>query len=194
MHVVGKKNGEPRRVVDLRGVNSATARQTHATEPSFRKAMGVLANTWRWSSDTWNDYHSIPIDIRDSHVTTFLTPWGRMRYKIAPQGSISSGDGYTFWYDMIIRHINRIKKCVDDVVGWANTLIQLFFDTAYFLLHTGSHGVIQNPKKFAWGQEEIEYVGFHIKKDGVRPLRKHSTLSPTSLAQLMLQAFDHGTV
>ena len=63
MHVVGKKNGEPRRVVDLRAVNSATARQTHATEPPFRQAMGIPANTWRWSSDAWNGYHSIPIDI-----------------------------------------------------------------------------------------------------------------------------------
>ena len=36
MHVVGKKTGEPRRVVDLRPLNAATARQTHTTEPPFR--------------------------------------------------------------------------------------------------------------------------------------------------------------
>ena len=35
MHVVGKKDGEPRRVVDLRAVNSATSIQTHVTKPPF---------------------------------------------------------------------------------------------------------------------------------------------------------------
>ena len=92
-----------------------------------------------------------------------------MRYRVAPQGSFSSGDGYTFWYDAIIRALKRIKKCVDDVLGWARTFLQLFLDTVNFLSHTGSHGIIQNPAKFVWGVEEIEYVGFWIKKDGVRP-------------------------
>ena len=152
MHVVGKKSGEPRRVVDLRALNAATKRQTHVTEPPFKQATGIPPNTWRWSSDARNGYHNIPLDPRDCHLTTFLTPWGRMRYKLAPQGSLSSGDGYTFWYDCIIRHIKNIKKCIDDVAGWANTLLQLFHDTAYFLSYTGSYGIIQNPKKFTWGK------------------------------------------
>ena len=38
MHVISKKSGEPRRVVDLRAVNSLTARQTHTTELPFRQA------------------------------------------------------------------------------------------------------------------------------------------------------------
>lgn len=92
-----------------------------------------------------------------------------MRYRVAPQGSISSGDGYTFWYDSIIQHIKRLKKCVDDVIGWAFTLLQLFHDVTYFLYYTGMHGVIQNPCKFVFGQKEIEYVGFWLKTDGVKP-------------------------
>ena len=31
--------------------------------------------------------------------------------------------------DAIIRQITRIKKCVDNVLGWARTLLQLFHDT-----------------------------------------------------------------
>ena len=46
MHVVGKKTGEPRRVVDLRSVNESTLRQIHYTEPPFQQAMGIPPNTW----------------------------------------------------------------------------------------------------------------------------------------------------
>ena len=169
MHVVGKKSGEPRRVVDLRAVNAATARQTHYTEAPFQQAMSVPPDTWRYTSDAWNGYHSIPLDTRDRHTTTFITPWGRMRYRVAPQGSISSGDRYTYWYDTLIRVLKRIKKCVDDVLGWAKTLLQLFYDVTQFLSHTSAHGVIQNPKKFTWGRKEVEFVGFWVKQDGIKP-------------------------
>ena len=83
MHLVGKKNGEPRRVVDLRLVNSSTQRQMHYTEHPFMQAMGIPPNTWRFTTDEWNGYHSVPLDTRDRHITTFLTPWGRMHYKVA---------------------------------------------------------------------------------------------------------------
>ena len=156
MHVIGKKSGNPRRVIDLRAVNAATSRQTHATEAPFKQAMSIPPNTWRYTSDTWNGYHSIPLDARDRHLTTFLTPWGHMRYRVAPKGSISSGDGYTYWYDHIIRSIERIKKYVDDVLGWAATLIQLFFNATFFLFHTNSFGIIQNPEKFFWGRQQLE--------------------------------------
>ena len=69
----------------------------------------------------------------DRHYTTFLTPWGRMRYKVAPHGSVSSGDGFTFWYNMLVRHLKRKNKCIDDVAGWHETLGGLFQDTCEFL-------------------------------------------------------------
>lgn len=172
MHVVGKKTGEPRRVVDLRALNEATVRQTHYTEPPFSQAMGVEPHTWRFTSDAWNGYHSVPLDERDRHATTFITPWGRLRYRVAPQGSLTSGDGFTFWYDAVIRHLLRKRKCVDDVIGWAKTLLQLFYDTAEFLTLTGDHGIVQNVKKFVWGRREIEYVGFWLAEDGVKPSKE----------------------
>lgn len=132
MHIVGKKTGEPRRVVDLRNLNSATIRQTHHTEAPFSQATSIPPNTWRFSSDALNGYHSVLIAPQDRHLTTFLTPWGRMRYRVAPQGALSSGDGFTYWYDCIMRHLARKKKLVDDVLGWAVTLLQLFFEAAEF--------------------------------------------------------------
>ena len=76
MHVVGKKDGKPQWVVDLRHLNKSSIRQTHYTEPPFGQASAVPPNTWRFSSDVWNGYHSVPVDERDRHLRTFLTPWG----------------------------------------------------------------------------------------------------------------------
>ena len=74
---------------------------------------------------------------------------------MAPQGALASGDGFTFWYDTIMRDLKNKKKCVDDVLGWALTLLKLFYDTAKFLTTTAKFGVVQNAKKFKWGRREI---------------------------------------
>ena len=169
MHVVAKKNGDPRRVVDLRPVNAAAERQTHYVEPPFEQARGIPPDTWRFSSDAWNGYHSVPLDVRDRHVTTFITPWGRLRYKGGPQGQVVTGDAFNAWYDYVIRDLNNKKKCVDDVAGWAATLHDLFKDTCEFLEVTGRHGIVQNPEKFVWGVQELEFLGFWLGKDGVKP-------------------------
>ena len=169
MHVVAKKNGEPRRVVDLRPVNAASLRQTHYVEPPYSQARSVPPGTFRFTSDAWNGYHSVPLDPRDRHITTFITPWGRLRYIGGPQGHVVTGDAFNSWYDMVIRNLKRKKKCVDDVCGWANTLKQLFLDTDEFLSLAGMHGIVQNPDKFVWGRRELEFVGFWLTVDGVRP-------------------------
>ena len=141
--------------MDLRPVNAASKRQTHYVEPPYSQARSIPPNTYRWTSDAWNGYHSVPLDARDRHVTTFITPWGRLRYTGGPQGHVVTGDAFNQWYDQVIAHLQRKTKCVDDVAGWATTLTQLFEDVGEFLSVTGNHGIVQNPDKFVWGQQEL---------------------------------------
>ena len=80
-----------------------------------------------------------------------------------------TGDAFNAWYDGVIRDLQRKQKCVDDVCGLAGSLEQLFWDTVEFLEITGKHGIIQNPGKFVWGQRELEFVGFWLTADGIKP-------------------------
>ena len=58
--------------------------------------------TWKTVTDAWNGYHSVPLRESDRKLTTFITPWGRWRYKRLPQGFVSSQDGYNRRYDAIL--------------------------------------------------------------------------------------------
>ena len=53
---------------------------------------------------------------RGPTLTTFITPWGLYRYKRAPQGYLSSGDGYKRRFADILAHITRLVRCVDDSI------------------------------------------------------------------------------
>ena len=94
MVVCAKKNGQPRRTVDFQPLNKYAARETHHTQSPFLQARAVPRNMRKTVFDAWNGYHSVPICEEDRHLTTFITPWGRYRYRTAPQRYIASGDGY----------------------------------------------------------------------------------------------------
>ena len=78
MVICAKKNGKPRRTVDFQALNIHATRETHHTHTftTVQNKKTVL--------DCWNRYHSVPIHPDNRHLTTFITPWGRHRYKTPP--------------------------------------------------------------------------------------------------------------
>ena len=74
-----------------------------------------------------------------------------------------------------------------NVLGWADSSMQLFMDAGECLNITGNHMVIKNSDKFVLGQRELEYIGFWLKKD----MRLSGQLQ-SSQGQLTLQGFGHG--
>ena len=82
------------------------------------------ANTWKSVTDAWSGFHSALIKEEDRHKTSFITEWGRYRYRVAPQGYVSSTDGYSKRYDKIIEKVVRKTKLTDDTAlggqSWYN--------------------------------------------------------------------------
>ena len=95
MVVTAKKDGSPRRTVDLTNVNRTTLRETHHTPMPFNLVADVPTGTKKTVLDAWNGYHSLPLAETARDATTFITEFGRYRYKRAPQGFRASGDGCT---------------------------------------------------------------------------------------------------
>ncbi|MEW8309573.1 MAG: DDE-type integrase/transposase/recombinase [Candidatus Thiodiazotropha endolucinida] len=173
MVVCAKKNGEPRRTVDLQPLNAHATRETHHTPSPFHQARSVPNGKKKSVLDAWNGYHSVPIREKDRHLTTFITPWGRYRYKTAPQGYIASGDGYTRRYDELVSDVPNKTKCIDDVLLWSDSIEESFFQVANWLDLCGRNGIILNPRKFTFAEDTVEFAGFEITPDTVRPCRRY---------------------
>ena len=169
MVVVAKKSGKPRRTVDLQPLNKHAIRETHHTESPFHLARAVPPNTLKTVMDAWNGYHSIPLHEQDRHYTTFITPKGRFRYCVAPQGYISSGDAYTRRYDELVSEIPNKVKCVDDALLYSHSLEQAFWNTLDWLNICGQNGIILNPTKFHFAKPTVEFAGFEISPNTVKP-------------------------
>ena len=141
-------DGTPRRTVDLQPQNTRrhSVRQTHHVPRPIHLADWVPRHTKKTVTEAWNGYHSVPICEEDRHITAFITPWGRYRYKVAPQGFLASGDAHNQRFDAIISDLTNKVKCVDDTWMCEDSIEAAFFQAcAWFDLCT-RNGITLNPK------------------------------------------------
>ncbi len=173
MVITRKHDGSPRRTVDLSPLNKFCKRETFATESPFHLARRIPKNTWKTVTDAWNGYHSVPLRESDRHLTTFITPFGRWRYTRAPQGFLSSGDGYNRRFDAVLASFVRHERCVDDTVHYDSDLEQHWWRTIDFLTCLGQAGIVLNPDKFQFAEKTVDFAGFRVSDSSIEPLPKY---------------------
>ena len=172
MVVTAKTDGSPRRVVDYQEINKASPRQTHHTPSPWHLVSSIPGGVRKSCYDAWHGYHSLPLATEaDRAATTFVTPWGRFRYKTCPQGFLSAGDGYTDRMDRLLEDVQRKRRCIDDTLLFDDTIEEAFFRACEFLDLCGKNGVVLNPKKFQFAEENVDFVGFTVTSSGVQPTK-----------------------
>ena len=173
MVVTRKHDGTPRRTVDLSPLNKHCKRETFSTDSPFHVARRIPGKTWKTTTDAWNGYHSCALRASDRHLTTFITPFGRWRYLRAPQGFLSSGDGYNRRFDAILSNFERKERVIDDTVHYDDDLETHWWRTIEFLRTVGAGGIVLNPEKFQFAEREVSFAGFRISEDAIEPLPKY---------------------
>ena len=169
MVVVAKKDGSPRRTVDLQALNKATLRETHHTPTPFNIVSTIPNRMKKTILDAWNGYHSVPLSSESREATTFITEWGRYRYKRAPQGFHGSNDGYTKRFDDITVDFPRTVRCIDDSLLYDTDISTSFWHTISYIELCAGNGIVFNPDKFEFARDTIEFAGFDITPTGFKP-------------------------
>lgn len=73
-------------------------------------------HTFKTVADAYSGYHQIPLDSASRKLTTFITPWGRFRYRRTPMGHCAAQDAFTKRLDDVMSDVPRKIKCVDDTL------------------------------------------------------------------------------
>ena len=172
MVICTKKDGSLRQTINFQPLNQHSTRETHHCPSPFHQARAIPRLTKKTVFDAWNGYHSVALDEQHRHYTTFITPWGRYRYRTAPQGYIASGDAYTARYDSLVAHIGSKTKCIDDALLWSETIEEAFYQAVEWLQICATNGITLNPHKFHFAEDEVEFAGFTVTPTEVRPADK----------------------
>lgn len=173
MVVVPKPSGKVRRTVDLAALNNWCLRETHATEAPFFQVSRVKLDSWKTVMDAWNGYHAVELDESSRDLTTFITPWGKYRYRRAPQGYLASGDAYTRRTDDITEDLSTDTcKVIDDTLLYADSIEQQFYKTWTYLKRCADNGITFNVDKFQFCKREVNFAGFRVGEDCIKPSKE----------------------
>jgi hypothetical protein len=169
MVVAAKADGSPRRTVDLQKLNQQCLRETHHCQSPFRLASQVPCRTKKSVLDATDGFHAIDLDEESRPLTTFITEWGRYRYRRLPQGYSASQDAYTRRYDDIIKDVPDKVKCIDDTLLYSQDIESAFFAVFDYLTLCARNGITINESKFKFCQDTVTFAGLKITPDGIHP-------------------------
>ena len=93
---------------------------------------------------------------------TFTTPFGRWRYTRAPQGYLSTEDGYNRHFDEIIANFQLTERYIDDTIHWDVERLNHWWRTIEYFILVGRAGVVLYPDKFQFAQRTVDFAGFRI--------------------------------
>ena len=63
----------------------------------------------------------------------------------------------------------NIKNCVDDTLLYDDSIEANFYRVCAFLEQGARGGCTFNPKKFQFGEMDINFLGFRITDTGIKP-------------------------
>ena len=169
MVIVTKKDGTPRRTIDLQKLNEQSMRETHHCSSPFQLASQVPRDTYKTVIDAVDGFHAIPLDEESQKLTVFITEWGRYQYLRMPQGFSAAGDVYTRRYDDIIQSVQNKVKIIDDTLLWSDTIENSFFDAWDYLTLLANNGIVANAVKFEFCQKNVDFAGLTLTANGITP-------------------------
>ena len=115
-------------------------------------------------------YYSIELSPRSSDACTIVTEFGKFRYKRLPMGVSCSPDIFQAKINELLGDIEGICAYIDDLLllskgTWEDHLERL----EEVLKRLRDKGLRVNPLKSFFGIDEIEYLGYVISRQGIKP-------------------------
>ena len=170
-----KKDGKLRLCIDYRLLNQQTVRDRFPT-PTASDLISSTAGGRLFSKiDLLAGFHQLRVREEDIHKTAFVTPRGHYEWTSAPFGLSATPSAFQRLMTMVLQpHIRAGYACVylDDVCVWTKSddPLEHLEKVEAVLASLREHGLVAKGAKCEFFRTEMEFLGFMIGRDGVRPV------------------------
>ena len=173
--IVPKKTGNVRVVTDFRELNKWIVRKPYP----LPKILDILQKMERFKYATAVDlrkgYYHIPLDKKTQELCTTILPWGKYSYERLPMGIATSPDIFQKAMNDIFGDLDYVLVYLDDILILSNEE-DSFEDhlekvkVVFSRLH--KMGMKVNLMKTEFFKNELEYLGYLLTPQGIKPLPK----------------------
>lgn len=174
--LVRKKSGELRMCVDYRALNKLTIRD-HFPLPIIEDCLEYLGGKKYFSTlDLKSGFHQVPMHEESIPLTAFVTPMGQYEYCYMPFGLTNAPPVFQRYIGQILRTLidtRQITVYMDDISVATETLEEHKDILEKLLKLLSGAGLRLNFEKCKFAYRELDYLGYHVNANGIRPNDTH---------------------
>ena len=174
MLCIPKKDGAIRTVDDLRELNKCVQRRVYP----LPRLMDMLRRHHGWQFLTILDltlcYYTYMLDDESSWMCVLVTPFGKYRRLRLSMGLAQSPDWAQGALEEALQDMIRefVEAYIDDVGTFSKTWEEHLQHLSRVLTCLEQNGYTVNPAKCKWAVNDVEWLGHHVTRDGLKPWPK----------------------
>ncbi|XP_045453892.1 uncharacterized protein K02A2.6-like [Melitaea cinxia] len=169
LHVVPKKNGDIRVCGDYRRLNAITKADRYPV-PSVKDFTYQLAGKTIFSTiDLNRAYQQLCVREEDIEKTAIITPMGLFEFPRMCPGLKNAGQTFQRFIHQVLSGLPYVFPFIDDVLLASENEDLHREHLRTVLRRLEEHGITINPSKCHFGQTEVQFLGYHVSKDGIKP-------------------------
>ena len=171
IQIVTKSDGAARLCVDLRKANTAVKRIRYPI-PTLDEILDKVNGATVFSKvDLKMAYHQIELDDESRDITTFTSSEGIYRYKRLVFGISSAFEEFQRIISGCFKSQKGIVNISDDILIFGRTPEEHDAALATCFKILSEKGLTVNREKCKFHQSEIEFFGFILSANGIRPMQ-----------------------
>ena len=168
--IVPKKNGTVRFLSDFREVNKRLIRKPFPIPKISTVLQELEGFTFATALDLNMGYYTIRLDPDASKICTIIFPWGKYSYKRLPMGIAGSPDIFQAEMMKLMESLEYVRAYIDDLLCISRESFDDHLDKLEEVLkRLRDAGLKVNADKSTFCALEIEYLGYILSKNGIKP-------------------------
>ena len=167
--LVPKKDGSVRFCIDYRKVNAITRRDAYPL-PRIDDTLDTLAGAkWFSTLDMLSGYWQVELEEGDKEKTAFCTQEGLFEFNVLPFGLCNGPATFQRLMDLVLTGLQWSSCLVylDDVVVVGRSFEEHLRNLQNVFERLRGAGLRLKPKKCAFLQEEVLYLGHLVSREGI---------------------------
>ena len=171
--IIPKKDGTVRTISDFRELNKRIVRKPYPIPKISTTLQEMEGFSYATALDLNMGYYTIRLDPEASEICTIIFPWGKYSYKRLPMGFGGSADIFQAQMMDLMASLEYVRAYIDDLlIITRGTLDDHIEKIEIVLARVRDAGLKVNAAKSFFCTHEIEYLGYILTREGIKPQNK----------------------